>query len=378
MANRGVFRSTLLCIKKVDPVVFRHGYRGMREALTLTHILSHECPYLHPILVSRLDVLGSYWISELAPQGSLCEFMGTIIGHKNSPVTIANKLSVLLDISHGLDYLHSQGMIHGRLKPTNVILYPNYRAKLTDYGIANLMTPLAQYGSSGKDAWRFMSPEVVQQLEVSKLAGMSASAREKELKKIGIKLITFYDGDGAQVMGQTCPPIISHKEDCYAFGCIIMYLTTKQLPFANLPYEDSVWGALLRNETPNYPSVYDNKTDFTAVVQLSCDLIQLKPEHRKEICECLPVIEGQLCTLEFDRYIKLRDAVAVEHQEYKEQCDLLDDKVKLDKELIAKGNVLIAKKEVCMCLQMYTYHYVRMSIVCVIKRSVDRRRRSSR
>lgn len=56
------------------------------------------------------------------------------------------KLSILLDISNGLSFLHSRGYLHGRLHHNNVLIFQGFRAKLTDFGISSLLsTPAKKY-----------------------------------------------------------------------------------------------------------------------------------------------------------------------------------------------------------------------------------------
>lgn len=39
------------------------------------------------------------------------------------------------DLLAGLDYLHSHGVVHGNIKPDNVLLTPEGRCKLSDFGL---------------------------------------------------------------------------------------------------------------------------------------------------------------------------------------------------------------------------------------------------
>ena len=44
--------------------------------------------------------------------------------------------SYISDVLAGLEYLHSRGVVHGNIKPDNVLLTPEGRCKLTDFGLA--------------------------------------------------------------------------------------------------------------------------------------------------------------------------------------------------------------------------------------------------
>lgn len=70
-------------------------------------------------------------IMELMVGGTLS---GILCGQ---PMTIpwSRRLSIALDISRGLCYLHSQCILHGDLKPSNVLLDENMQAKISDFGL---------------------------------------------------------------------------------------------------------------------------------------------------------------------------------------------------------------------------------------------------
>ena len=48
--------------------------------------------------------------------------------------------TVALDIAHGLGYLHSQGLVHGRLKSTNVLMNKAGVAKISDVALPKLLS----------------------------------------------------------------------------------------------------------------------------------------------------------------------------------------------------------------------------------------------
>ena len=45
-----------------------------------------------------------------------------------------------MDIASGLGYLHNQGLVHGRLKSTNVLMNRAGVAKLTDVALPKLLS----------------------------------------------------------------------------------------------------------------------------------------------------------------------------------------------------------------------------------------------
>lgn len=74
-------------------------------------------------------------------------------------------LEIMIQCCETLDYLHGQGFIHRDVKPTNIMLTADGRAKLLDFGIA---VPMEQVAVAGRKASlgtpNYMSPEQIRGL----------------------------------------------------------------------------------------------------------------------------------------------------------------------------------------------------------------------
>jgi tRNA A-37 threonylcarbamoyl transferase component Bud32/class 3 adenylate cyclase len=86
------------------------------------------------------------------------EFMeGTTLEKLKPP--LPNALDIAIQVAEAIDYAHRRGIIHRDLKPANIILGPDGRAKILDFGIAQMSgSQLTRVGQIlGTPA--FMSPE---------------------------------------------------------------------------------------------------------------------------------------------------------------------------------------------------------------------------
>lgn len=104
----------------------------------------------HPsiIRVFSFDSTGSdlFIVMELIPGGNLRQYLKRL-RDESREVDYQEAIEVTRQMADALDYAHQQGMIHRDIKPDNVLLKAdsesprlNYRAILTDFGLARLTT----------------------------------------------------------------------------------------------------------------------------------------------------------------------------------------------------------------------------------------------
>ncbi|TFG37390.1 MAG: PEGA domain-containing protein [Desulfobacterales bacterium] len=117
----------------------------------------------HPGIVSVYDIgqdQGSIYIAMELLQGlSLQEVI------RQKKLNIEQIIDLISQVGEALDYLHRSGIIHRDIKPTNIIITPEGRAKITDFGIARIEdTSAHQQTQIGEilGTPEYMSPEQVE------------------------------------------------------------------------------------------------------------------------------------------------------------------------------------------------------------------------
>ncbi|KAJ7126310.1 kinase-like domain-containing protein, partial [Mycena epipterygia] len=180
-----------------------------REAL-IWRQLSH--PNLLPFfglyyLESRLCLV-SPWMEN----GHLLEFLRNTSVH-------TNRLSLILDVAMGLDYLHAEQIVHGDLKGTNILITPSGRACIADFGLSTITdavslrfthsTTNVQGGSA-----RYQAPEVL-------------------------------SGERPNHYGS----------DVYAFACVCYEILTGKVPFFQFLNDIIVSIKVIGGDRPSWPEI---------------------------------------------------------------------------------------------------------------------------
>jgi serine/threonine protein kinase len=110
---------------------------------------------------------------------------------ENGPIPTETIVCMALDVACGMEYLHSQGVVHRDLKSENLVLTEDLHVKLTDFGVGCLETECdARIDDTG--TYRWMAPEMISHKHYSK------------------------------------------KVDVYSFGVVLWELVTGQLPFEEM------------------------------------------------------------------------------------------------------------------------------------------------
>ena len=135
----------------------------------------------HPNLVA---FHGYYWsstmqliLSEFVPNGNLHDnlhgfaYGGTSTSNSNKELYWSRRFQIALGAARALAYLHHDchpPILHLNVKSSNILLDDKYEAKLSDYGLGNLLPIFDDYGlAKFHNAVGYIAPELAQSLSVS-------------------------------------------------------------------------------------------------------------------------------------------------------------------------------------------------------------------
>src|SRR5687767_1328398 len=134
--------------KAMDPVLNRTvAVKVMSEGLAQDKLLRERFlreaqaagSLQHPNLVTIYDfgeTDGHLFIAmEFIEGADLEELLG-----QQSPMPIATKLDLMIDVLNGLSFAHRRGVIHRDIKPANIRVDQEGRARIMDFGVARLST----------------------------------------------------------------------------------------------------------------------------------------------------------------------------------------------------------------------------------------------
>jgi serine/threonine-protein kinase len=176
---------------------------------------------------------------------------------RRGPAPVATALELAMQIARGLSFAHQQGLVHRDVKPQNVLLNGDGRAKVTDFGIARSLD--VQHG----------------------------------MTQTGTVLGTSDYIAPEQAQGQH----VDEHTDVYSLGVVLYELLTTEVPF---PGENFVAVAMRHiNEPP--PPIRDKRPDVSPRVEAAVQRAMAKrPEDRfptmadfcRELEACLAELEG--------------------------------------------------------------------------------------
>ncbi|KAK6133214.1 hypothetical protein DH2020_033050 [Rehmannia glutinosa] len=194
---RGIYKQRAVAVKMVRIPTHKEETRSLLEQ-------QFKCEFIAACKKPPVYCI----ITEYMSQGTLRMYLNKKEPYSLSVETI---LRLALDISRGMEYLHSQGVIHRDLKSNNLLLNDEMRVKVADFGTSCLETQCRE-AKGNMGTYRWMAPEMI---------------KEKPYTR---------------------------KVDVYSFGIVLWELTTALLPFQGMTPVQAAFAVAEKNERPPLPA----------------------------------------------------------------------------------------------------------------------------
>jgi serine/threonine-protein kinase len=110
----------------------------------------------HPGIVNVFDVGDDYMVMEYVEGATLQHLL-----RDHKALDFSSALRVLAPLAEALDYAHQAGVIHRDIKPSNIMVQPDGRPKLMDFGVARLDSSTATRTEHVLGSPSYMAPEQI-------------------------------------------------------------------------------------------------------------------------------------------------------------------------------------------------------------------------
>ena len=251
----------------------------------------HSSRMLHPNIVQFLGIY--YPNPEARLPWLVMELMhislrSLIEKYEKDDFSIHFKLSILMDTCNGLQFLHSQNIIHRDLSSNNILLTKHLVAKISDLGMAKVIPPGLQRHTQAPGTVVFMPPEAL------------------------------------SINPQYGKPI-----DVFSVGCVCVHMISMEWP---TPLDKIGTNNVVLSEVQRREQYFTKMIRYPPLQQLVEQCLQDKPEQR-------PVIE---------EVIKSLNSVSYDHQAHEDDniIDLFTSALKCsaqDEQIAQKDQLLIEK-----------------------------------
>ncbi|KAI8335817.1 kinase-like domain-containing protein [Chlamydoabsidia padenii] len=147
----------------------------------------------HPNILSFDKVVQhqgrTFILLEYAPQGDLF----ASITHPTRGLVGNNEAIkyIFLQILEAVDYCHQRGVAHRDLKPENILMFPNWKVKLADFGLATCQSVSAEFGCGSTF---YFSPECQSGMIRNHQRIKGYSTQQNDIWSLGVILINFATG----------------------------------------------------------------------------------------------------------------------------------------------------------------------------------------
>jgi serine/threonine protein kinase len=192
-----------------------------------------DCPFLVRAFDAGHDGNVHYLVTEYVPGTDLRRLV-----RGQGPLSMNQAAGVIRQAALGLHYAHGLGLIHRDVKPGNILVTPEGRAKVSDVGLATWSMGLADDPRAGKIVGTadYLSPEQIRS-----------------------------------------PMSVGPASDVYSLGCTLYYAITGKVPYPGGDARSKCRRHL--DETPWHPRRFAPEL-AEEFVELIADMMEKDPERR--------------------------------------------------------------------------------------------------
>jgi serine/threonine-protein kinase len=116
----------------------------------------------HPYITTVFDVGDDFFVMELLEGVTLQRLL-----QQAGRLALPEVLRILGPVAEGLDYAHSKGTIHRDIKPSNIMILPDGRPKIMDFGVAHLTSTAMTAAGEFVGSPSYMAPEQITSSQAS-------------------------------------------------------------------------------------------------------------------------------------------------------------------------------------------------------------------
>jgi serine/threonine protein kinase len=235
----------VVALKRLDPALLSNSDPSIADRVLKRARSARLLKHGNIIEMGEAGAAGGtvYLAMEMLEGASLREILD------EGPLPIVRAIQITHDIACALAYVHLEGVVHGRLKPSNIVVLRSGVVKITDFGIGQL-GQAALFSGPRSGSLSYMSPEQVRG---------DALDHRSDLFSLGALLYEMlahrppFEGDSPKAVTENIlhakprPPSEQNQHIPRALDAIVLSLLAKQ-PAERMPGAPILVGELERLE----------------------------------------------------------------------------------------------------------------------------------
>jgi serine/threonine protein kinase len=116
----------------------------------------------HPNIVTIYDIAEENGLAYIFMECVDGPSLERVLNTQDPPLRGEVALTILRQTATALDYAHKKGIVHRDIKPANILIHDRTHAKITDFGVAKIMSQQMTQSGVMMGTPNYMSPEQVQ------------------------------------------------------------------------------------------------------------------------------------------------------------------------------------------------------------------------